>query len=288
VIRRASRPNPRRRGYNSRRPVSLIEAATLRELRRDGRLIPFVGAGLSIPLGLPSWSRLIDSIAGQLGYDPDVYRLNGTKLQLAEYYVATTGSIGPLRSEMDRLFDPTDDAVRGSACHRLLVEMKPPLIYTTNYDRIIERGFELRGVPCHTVANIDDIASAPPNVTHVVKFHGTFSDDASLVLTESSYFDRLDFESAIDIKLRADTLGRSLLFVGYGLSDINIRYLLYKLHKLRDRLRHGGARLPSAYLAAFGAGEVQRALLARWDVAIVELDPIDKTRSTEKFLESLL
>lgn len=41
----------------------------LRDLRRDGRLIPFVGAGLSKPLGLPDWSTLIDFIAKQLDYE---------------------------------------------------------------------------------------------------------------------------------------------------------------------------------------------------------------------------
>jgi hypothetical protein len=88
--------------------------ATLRTLRRDRRLIPFIGAGPSIPLRLTSWSRLIDTLAKQLGYDPEVYKLNGTKLQLAEYYVAVKGSIGPLRSEMDRLFNPPDDDIRAS------------------------------------------------------------------------------------------------------------------------------------------------------------------------------
>lgn len=263
------------------------DTETLRTLRLDGRLIPFVGAGLSMPLGLPSWSSLIDIIAEQLGYDPDVYRLNGTNLQLAEYFVAVKGSIGPLRSEMDRLFNPTDDAIGKSRAHALLAEMKLPVIYTTNYDGIIERSFELKDIPYHAVANIDDIATAPADVTQIVKFHGTFSDDASLVLTESSYFDRLEFESAIDIRLRSDMLGKSLLFIGYGLSDINIRYLLYKLHKLRRQVRRQGEQIPSAYLAAFGAGDIQRKLLAQWDVSIVELDPTDKTASTIELLEAL-
>jgi hypothetical protein len=166
--------------------------------------------------------------------------------------------------------------------------MKLPLIYTTNYDEIIERAFELKGHQCHTISNIDDIASAPSDRTHVVKFHGTFSDDASLVLTESSYFERLPFESAIDIKLRADTLGRSLLFIGYSLSDINIRYMLYKLHKLREQVKRSGKRMPSAYLITFGTGEIQRTLLARWDVSIIDLDPLDKSKSIDEFLEALL
>ena len=56
------------------------ELHTLRELRNDGKLIPFVGAGLSRPLGLPSWSELIDLIAVQLGYDPAVFKVNGSDL----------------------------------------------------------------------------------------------------------------------------------------------------------------------------------------------------------------
>ena len=266
----------------------MIERDLLRELLQGGRLIPFVGSGLSQPLGLPSWSSLLDTIAIQLGYEPEVYRSNGNALQLAEYYVVEKGSIGPLRSEMDRLFDPSDEAIRASKVHSLLVDLHAPAIYTTNYDRIIERAFELKGAPYHTIANIDDLATAPPDATLIVKFHGTFSDDASLVLTESSYFERLEFESALDIKLRADTLGKSLLFLGYSLGDINIRYLLYRLHKLRRRAGREGQRTPSAYLLAFGAGEIQRKLLAQWDVEVIELDPLDKTASVESFMRSLL
>jgi hypothetical protein len=264
------------------------EFALLRDIRRNGHLIPFIGAGLSVPLGLPSWTSLIDVIAEQLGYDPRVFRLNGNSYQLAEYYVATKGSIGPLRSEMDRLFNPTDAAIASSRSHTALVDMRLPVIYTTNYDRIIERAFALKKIDCHTVASIDDIATAPLDATQVIKFHGTFDDDASLVLTESSYFDRLEFESAIDIKLRADMLGKCLLFIGYSLTDVNIRYMLYKLHKLRHEVRRDTNRTPSAYLATFGAGEVQRALLAQWDVSIVDLDPMNKTDSTAEFLESLV
>lgn len=264
------------------------DSATLRSIRRNGHLIPFIGAGLSVPLGLPSWSDLLDIVAGHLGYDPRVFKLTGNTYQLAEYYVAVKGSIGPLRSEMDRMFNPSDESISASRAHNALVDMRGSVIYTTNYDRIIERAFALRNVPCHTIASIDDIADVPPDATQVVKFHGTFDDDASLVLTESNYFDRLQFESAMDIKLRADMLGKCLLFVGYSLNDVNMRYMLYKLHKLRSQLRRDINRMPSAYLATFSAGEVQRTLLAQWDVSVIELDPLDKVNSVADFLESLL
>ena len=235
---------------------------------------------------MPSWSHLIDIIAEQLGYDPRVFKLSGNNYQLAEY-VAAKGSIGPLRSEMDRLFNPSDQAIAASRSHNALVKMHLPILYTTNYDRIIERAHTLKQVNCHTIASIDDIATAPPDATQVVKFHGTFDDDASLVLTESSYFDRLDFESAIDIKL-APTCWGSVCCSSVRLSDINMRYMLHKLHKMRRQLRRDAVRTPSAFLATFSAGEVQRTLLAQWDVSIIELDPINKDESMSEFLETLI
>jgi hypothetical protein len=248
-------------------------------------LIPFVGAGLSKPLGLPDWSTLIDFIAKQLGYDPEVFKLNGNDLQLAEYYVTVKRSIGPLRSEMDRLFNPSDDQIKQSRAHSALADMKVPLIYTTNYDRIIERAFGLRGATYFTIANLDDIASAPSDMaTQIVKLHGTFDDDTSLVLTETSYFDRLEFESPIDIKMRADILGKTMLFIGYSLTDINVRYMLYKLNKMRKKMRR---EAPSAFLTTFGSNDIQRTLLAEWNISIVDLDPVDKTESLAGFLESL-
>jgi len=268
-------------------PDASHDLELLRDLRAAGKLVPFIGSGLSRPLGLPSWSELIDIVAAELDYDPAVFKVNGTDLQLAEYFVAAKGSIGPLRSVMDKAFNPKDEDIRRSRSHAALVSMRTPLIYTTNYDEIIERAFELHGVPCHQIANIDDIARAPLDVPHVVKFHGTFSDDASLVLTESSYFDRLQFESALDIKLRADTLGRSLLFIGYSLTDVNIRYLLHKLNKMRQSVRRPGRLVPNAFLTSFGTGEIQRTLLSQWGVSIIELDPIDKSASLGEFLEAL-
>ena len=69
------------------------------------------------------------------------------------------------------------------------------------------------------------------------------------------------------------------MFLGYSFSDMNMRYLLYKLHRLRSRLPLHQRRNPIAYLTVFGSNDVQRKLLKQWEVEVVELDPRDKTRS---------
>ncbi len=45
----------------------------LREAYRTNRLILFVGSGVSANIGLPPWKELIDEIAVQLDYDPEVF-----------------------------------------------------------------------------------------------------------------------------------------------------------------------------------------------------------------------
>ncbi len=263
---------------------------TCQELLGSGKLIPFIGSGLSTRFGFPDWSGLIDIIAKDLGWDPDVFRLSGNFLQLAEYYVAVKGSIGPLRSKLDKLLHATDDQISQSRAHEKLVELSFPIIYTTNYDDTIERAFKIHGPKyrkkCRVIANIDDLQEAAQDAVQVVMFHGTFADDESLVVTETNYFSRLEFESPLDIKLRADMLGRSLLFIGYSLSDINVRLMLYKLNKLREYHKIS-VKPPTAIMTSFGTTPIERKLLARWDVRIAELDPLDPTKSTDEFMEKL-
>lgn len=65
---------------------------------RTGKLMLFVGAGVSANLGLPNWGALIEHIAEDLGYDPKIFSTYGTHLALAEFYKKKKGGLGPLRS----------------------------------------------------------------------------------------------------------------------------------------------------------------------------------------------
>jgi len=96
--------------------------------------------------------------------------------------------------------------------------------------------------------------------TQIIKFHGDTISDDSIVLTESSYFERLAFDSPLDIKLRADMLGKSILFIGYSLSDINIRLLIYKLYQLWQKSNNSSKR-PKSYLFLPTPNPIQETIL---------------------------
>ena len=245
---------------------------TLARAIKNRRAILFVGAGVSVGLGLPSWQQLIAHMGEDLGFDPDIFAAPGASfLTLAEYYLLEKGSIGPLRSWMDRHWSAPDDQVLSSVVHNHIVDLDFPLIYTTNYDRNLEAIYRLRRKPFEKVANTRDLARVDPLTTQIIKFHGDFDDDQSIVLGETNYFERLAFESPLDIKFRADALDKTILFVGYSLSDLNMRLLLYKLQKAWQASGYERDR-PRSYVFMVRPDPIQERVLENWGITALNED----------------
>lgn len=100
--------------------LSAAEAAPrLQQEYRDGRLIPFLGAGYSKPLKLPDWSELVGWMAARLGFEPELFLLHGRYEQLAEYFqLAGHDHFQHLVYEMTRRFD-SEEALEAPVDQRL-------------------------------------------------------------------------------------------------------------------------------------------------------------------------
>jgi hypothetical protein len=255
---------------------------------RERRAILFVGAGLSMTVGLPSWRQLIEHMGEELGLDPAWFLSADNNYQtLAEYYRLQKGSIGPLRSWMDRNWSVSEEKVRASRVHEIVVLLEFPIIYTTNYDANLETAFQVHRREYVKIANTRDIAKANNSVTQIVKYHGDFEDDQSLVIAETDYLNRLSFSSPLDIKLWADALGRTLLFIGYSMSDLNIRLLLHKLAQIWRDSGYEKDR-PSPFVFMPHRNDVQEAVLGQWGINVITGDNENPQVSLAAFLEELL
>jgi hypothetical protein len=238
-------------------------------------------------LGLPSWNALISEMGSQLDFDPMVFKSHGDVYELAEYYWLKKTALGSPaqldgpnvayeRGESRRLGGSSSDC-RPAVSHHL----------HTNYDRWLEIAFQRRHKSFVKIANVGDFTKISDGVTQIVKLHGDFEDDSSLVLTETSYFERLAFESPLDIKLRSDSIGRPILFIGYGFSDINIRYLQYKLDRMWSGSAYSAAR-PKSFMFLARPNPVRETILDRRGILPVVSESDEPSKGLATFLKRLV
>lgn len=261
----------------------------LASLYKKNNIILFVGAGVSMSLGLPSWSKLIDQLAKELGFEPDIYKLFGNDYSLAEYYQIEKGNTHSLRQWMETNWytNKIKQYHEKSVIHSLIAKSEFPIIYTTNYDRWIEQSFIAHKKKYTKISSVSDIKNIKENVTQIIKFHGDLENEETLVLGESSYYQRLGFETPLDIKLRSDVLGKSVLFIGYSLTDMNIRFLFYKLAQLWKNCSSNSIQ-PRSYLFTDKPNPVEKAILDQWGIDMVVAEENSPQDALENFLSNLI
>ena len=269
----------------SEKPAEKFPYDHLRESIQKGNTILFVGAGISASVGLPDWETLMGHLAIELGYEPKVFRQYGDNLDLAEYY-RQEKSFGELQHWMKKKWDVGEEKIRNSEIYETIAKLNFPIIYTTNYDRCLEKAMDIWKKKYKTIVDVKDMADLEPDIVQIVKFHGDVMNKDSIVLSESQYFDRLNFETSLDIKLRADMLGKSILFVGYSLSDINVRMMLYKLNQLWEKGETGNR--PKSYIFLLKKNPIQEKILRSIGVEPVYSVEHGKKEAIVSFLKKLL
>ena len=205
-------------------------------LAAERRLIPFVGAGFSSALDLPNWESMLRELCEQIEdampFDELLEATGHDYLQVAEYlFLKCDRQIGPIRRQLEKSLGKHRSPLT-SGPHVELLNLRAAQIYTTNYDDLIEAVYRELQRPISPVILPKDVALSDTKRTQIVKYHGDLVHERTLVLTESAYYKRLNFESPMDLKFRSDLLGKSVLFMGYSFRDINIRIIWFKLMEM--------------------------------------------------------
>jgi hypothetical protein len=244
-------------------PTDLVEAVN----RRD--IVLVVGAGVSMNSknsdgdSPPGWKELIRRLsevaAGSTAVDGQLQKQldSDALLDAAERVVAKAQLNGRVRDIQKSLKDLTDGVVGKSFepndWHNAILMLEPRVIVTTNYDRLIERACK-SGFQVHT-HNSDTVGQEVRRGDPVlVKIHGSVDDLEKIVLTQSDYA-RLHVAGrhTLDV-LQALFLTRVVLFVGYSMSDPDIRLLL-------QNTVGGRNQAPSHYMLTSELDEFQKQML---------------------------
>lgn len=210
-----------------------VVLTALADAARAGRLVPFVGAGVSASAGLPGWKELLADLGSEvrLGSGRDRKALSSMDprdaAMVLQRRLARTDE--DLDSALRRRFDRAD---RPALTHALLGSLPIREAATTNYDRLFELAWAKGAGEKVSVLPRDDGSTAQ---RWLLKLHGDVDNpNRKLVLSREQYR-QLETESgAVGAVMQALLLTRHLLIVGYGLNDETFHRIAHEVRQVRQ------------------------------------------------------
>jgi hypothetical protein len=181
----------------------------------------FVGAGVSMAAGYPSWKRLLRDIGKEMGVSSDDV---SDLAALAQWHIRRSSGATKIRQVIrDEIGVEKPLPLTLDVIARLPVRH----IWTTNYDRLIERAFSTLGRPLDSISAPADLALKPrAGAARLYKMHGTVDRLDDLVISTDDYELFRSKRGAFLPLLQAHLSSLSMLFVGLSFTDPNVRHVL--------------------------------------------------------------
>lgn len=192
----------------------------------SGKCELFIGSGISSQSKLPSWSELLAPLASDIGIELN----EADELPLIAQYIVNNNS-GNKNIISTRLVDCFDQGYDINEYHEAIGKMAISTVWTTNYDTLLEHCFSNRE---YDVIKSDTDLAKPRNKKRleIIKIHGSIDGDLDeIVLTQQDYDNFLFKKTALAQRLRDTLIQRSLLFLGYGYRDPDIRNVMIEAMK---------------------------------------------------------
>ena len=211
------------------------ELEILAEELRDGKLIVFVGAGVSMNSKLPSWNELIRDYAEKLGMiKEDEYRSFNAEetLDIPEIYYDKFGKI-KYYEILEKRF--SDRKYLPNSIHKSLKKMDLNYIITTNYDKLIEEEFKNKNI--YDIITKDNELPYSKTNKAIIKMHGDLKN-RNVVLKKSDYDNYEKNFPLISTFIKGLFTSNTILFIGYSLNDVNVKDIMSWINEiLKDDFR---------------------------------------------------
>jgi hypothetical protein len=205
----------------------------MRDLNADGRLALFIGAGISMGCGLPSWKELVERVVHEAWKnDPEFCKalLNDPRILAPRYARAKLGE------RFNQIIHEClyRDNYTISACVKAIAKSGLRRVCTFNFDDLLEDALLSEGIDA-VIASPDEAFSASASDAVVYHPHGVlplFSnkdelDGVQIVFSEDDYHNLYsDPYSWANVAQLSLLTGYSVLFVGLSMQDPNLRRLI--------------------------------------------------------------
>jgi HEAT repeat protein len=208
-----------------------------------GNGVLFVGAGVSLGAGLPDWNGLMERLKSEIENCPP----RASHTDIAQYYILQNSRnrlVSRLRNELNSIdLDPT-------LVHSRLISLGASSIFTTNFDNLLEKALERGKIKYSKVISSVDSSFWTSDHVQLVKLHGDLDLPESLVITSSDYEKYFTAHPALTRILAIALQTRTVLLVGYSVSDIDFKFILTQVQD------ESGAYARKAFALMFDAPEL--------------------------------
>lgn len=282
-------PTPLKPEDEARIPLHLINEI------REGNAALFIGSGLSVPLGYPSWKNLVRTIhqnleATKVGViEADRKWIEASFASQPDWVAEAIehGSHDAYAASLRRIFAPRR-TVEASFNHTFAALLPFDKYLTTNYDTLLETYIEAfidPGLPVYShtdaMTNYWEYVGARRSI---LKLHGCAKKNSdSLILTSSQYYAVLKDERYTRLLSHLFS-SRTILAIGFSLRDRDFRTFLEERYHLYQR------RCPPFY-AAIPSDETCKlemdVLSSRYNVTVLPISRENNFEELTAFLYSL-
>lgn len=201
---------------------------TLKELAcriSPTRAVLLLGAGASVPSGAPSGTQLAGLLWTDLvGTNP----LSHDLVEVASILENRFGRRALIASLRRFLLAPEPVGMLNE-----LPRLGWPTIYTTNFDLLVEKAYQLRNEPLTIISSNHDYGKTQHSSGAMYfKIHGCITTDvidghySRMILTERDFKDHERYRQVLFSNLRHDLLTKDAVIVGQSLTDPHLRRTL--------------------------------------------------------------
>ncbi|PGZ57861.1 SIR2 family protein [Bacillus cereus] len=201
----------------------------LKEAYHEKKLVPFIGAGLSVPFNIPTWEDLIRDITDEYAKGKIETLLRGVvdwHLDSNDYWGAideikkyATLVDQDIQKKITKLIRENRKNVEDSDLHNYLdlAKMNFKLHLTTNYDNLLYEHIKGDNLPI-LLKDLDFSSQDLYDEKRICHLHGFTSNMGSIVISKSSYEALYSNEKYGEL-LKAITSSKQFLFMGFSFDD---------------------------------------------------------------------
>ena len=190
---------------------------------QNNALTFFVGAGISALSGAPTWKGLINAICDKLDYTKKDAYSSDEYLKIPQMYYYSLGE------KSSQYYQFVEEQLKGAelkpnAIHHEMLNLNPVSFITTNYDTLLEDA-AIHYCQSFKVITRDEDVPTIFGDRFILKLHGDFKYK-NFVLKEEDYLNYSENFKLIETLAKSIFSTNTVVFIGYGLGDYNIKLIL--------------------------------------------------------------